>query len=187
MSADSASAYRERLDRKSFLNDREAAPDPETLAPDLAALRDLVHDMDDNTPAFQSVAVAAVQILERALCFERVAAHAALSLGQREKMQSMVETVQDAVRTLRGALSVQGAKVMRLCSETQAAPPTEGQPWWFALTDALEVLEEGTGRMSSLTTAQPEGSPAHALSRCITQLLRGHHDALLLEAEQWIS
>jgi len=178
-------AYRERLAKKPLLAESEsakAAPEP-----DVSALQSLVGDVEDNSPAFQSVAVAAVQILERALCFEREAAEAALSLGQREKMRTMVDTVEAAVGALRNTLSVQGAKVMNLCSEKEPPPTSSGQPWWFALTDALEVLEEGTGRMASLTTAQPEGSSAHALSQCITQLLRSHHDALLLEAEQWIS
>lgn len=178
-------SYRERLEDKPFLADAkssEASPEP-----DVESLRELVSEVEDNSPAFQSVAVAAVQILERALCFEREAAEAALSLGQREKMKAMVDTAEEGVATLRNTLSVQGAKVMHLCAEKDPAPTTSGQPWWFALTDALEVLEEGTGRMASLTTAQPEGSPAHALSQCITQMLRSHHDALLMEAEQWIS
>ncbi len=182
---DRAAAHREQLAQKPLLADSaSAAAAPE---PDVNALQSLVGDVEDNSPAFQSVAVAAVQILERALCFEREAAEAALSLGQQEKMRTMVDTAEDAVGTLRDTLSVQGAKVMSLCSEKKPPPTTSGQPWWFALTDALEVLEEGTGRMASLTTAQPEGSSAHALSQCITQLLRSHHDALLLEAEQWIS
>jgi hypothetical protein len=41
--------------------------------------------------------------------------------------------------------------------------------------------------MRSLTTAQPEGSPAHDLSAFVEQLLRTHHHELHLEAEQWIS
>jgi hypothetical protein len=73
---------------------------------------------------------------------------------------------------------------MNLCSTEDAL---DSQPWWFALTDALEVLEEGTDRMESLTVAQPERSAARALSNVVTQLLRSHHDALLVEAEQWIA
>jgi hypothetical protein len=133
------------------------------------------------------VAVAAVQILERALCYEREAAEAALSLGQQEKLASMVGTIEQAAAILRGALNTEGGNVVHLCGKGDRPAPTDGQPWWFALTDALEVLEEGTGRMTSLTTAQPDGSPARALSELIAQLLRGHHDELLLEADDWIS
>jgi hypothetical protein len=164
----------------------------ERARPDVEALRLLVEEVERDGSAFQSVAVAAVQIIERALLYEREAAEAALSLGQQEKLTSMVQTAEEAAEVLRGTLSAQGAKVMHLCSKENPPQPTStedasGSPWWFALTDALEVLEEGTGRMSSLTTAQPEGSPACRLSRCITELLRSHHDALLLEADEWIS
>lgn len=186
--ADGTASRRERLERDQLLlDDEENAPDPETARPDIDVLRALVEETDQNGTAFQSVAVAAVQILERALCYEREAANAALSLGQQEKLTSMVETVERAAAVLRNALNAQGTKVMHLCTENEQPAPTDNQPWWFALTDALEVLEEGTGRMSSLTTAQPDGSPARRLSQLITQLLRGHHDELLLEADDWIS
>jgi len=184
-------SHRERLKRASLLldgtEDEEDAPSPETAQPNVDALQGLVEAADQNGTAFQSVAVAAVQILERALCYEREAAEAALSLGQQEKLGSMVETVERTAGVLRNALNAQGSKVMHLCAEEDQAMPGDSQPWWFALTDALEVLEEGTGQMASLTTAQPTGSPARELSELITQLLRGHHDELLLEADDWIS
>jgi hypothetical protein len=180
-------SYRERLESSSFLLEDDQDPDPEAAQPDVAALRSLVEDTDRKGTAFQSVAVAAVQILERALCYEREAAEAALSLGQQEKLTSMVDTIEQAAAVLRSTLDAEGENVMHLCASGDQPAPTDGQPWWFALTDALEVLEEGTGRMTSLTTAQPEGSPARELSQLIAQLLRGHHDELLLEADDWIS
>jgi hypothetical protein len=160
----------------------------EVTPPDIAALKSLVERVGQEGAAFQSVVVAAVQIIERALCYEREAARAALSLGQQEKLASMVDTAEQAAAILRSTLNAQGgSKVTRLCGEVEAPTPTDGQPWWFALTDALEVLEEGTSRMTSLTTAQPDGSAARELSQVIAQLLREHHDALLLEADEWIS
>ena len=180
------SAYRERLERSPLLLE-EGEQAPEAARPDVEALRVLIDRTDEKGTAFQSVAVAAVQILERALCYEREAAEAALSLGQQEKLASMVDTVEQAAAVLRSALDAEGGSVARLCTAGDRPAPTDGQPWWFALTDALEVLEEGTGRMTSLTTAQPNGSPARKLSQLIAQLLRGHHDELLLEADDWIS
>lgn len=184
-----ADSRRERLEDMALLvesDDSDEAPS-ESPKPDVEALRSLVKEVENQSAAFQSVAVAAVQILEQALCYEREAAGAALSLGQQEKMDAMVQTGEEAVQVLRDSLSRQGDKVIHLCGKGNAATPADGQPWWFALTDALEVLEEGTGRMSCLTTAQPDGSPARRLSQVITELLRGHHDALLLEADEWIS
>lgn len=178
----------DKLSDVSSLLDTDTDAEPsDVVASDLEALRALVRDMPKCGTVFQSVAVAAVQILDRALCFEREAAEAALSLGQRERMQQMVSTAEEAAQILRDTLHRQGAKVMHLCGESTPPGPQNGQKWWFALNDALGVLDEGTGRMASLTTAQPEGSPAHELSSLIAQLLRAHHDALLVEADEWIS
>ncbi len=189
-SASNRTAYQERIERRPFLLEQD--PDDTFSSaetqPDVEALRALIERVGQEGSAFQSVAVAAVQILERALCYEREAAEAALSLGQQEKLDSMVDTAEQAVALLRSTLNSQGSgKAIHLCSQGEPPTPTDNQPWWFALTDALEVLEEGTGRMTSLTMAQAEGSPACELSRVVAQLLREHHDALLLEADEWIS
>lgn len=179
-----------RLEEKTLLLEEEKRAPSEDLQPTVEALRALVEEVDRQGTTYQSVAVAAVQILERALCYEQEAAEAALSLGQQEKLESMVETAEQAVSVLRGTLNAQGHKVMHLCAEQSPSNPsqeTSGQPWWFVLTDALEVLEEGTDQMSSLTTGQPADSPARKLSQLIAQILRAHHDALLIEAEEWIS
>ena len=188
--ASESTDYRERFKDRSLLLDREEAQDeedPRATQPDIEGLRALIEKANEEGTAFQSVAVAAVQILERALSYEREAAEAALSLGQQEKLKAMVDTIEQTAALLRSTLNAQGAKVMHLCAAGERPVAEDGQPWWFALTDALEVLEEGTSRMTSLTTAQPADSPARKLSQLIAQLLRGHHDALLLEADDWIS
>ncbi|CAM3356088.1 hypothetical protein GGP91_000188 [Salinibacter ruber] len=177
--------------RSLLLADEDEAPS-EVPNPDVEALRALVAEADCQCAPYQSVAVAAVQILEKALRYERQAASAALSLGQQEKMRSMVETAEQAVSVLRDTLTAQGHKVMHLCTEKSPVGPASaaddaGQPWWFTLSNALEVLEQGTDQMTSLTTGQSPGSAARELSQLTAQLLRSHHDALLLEAEEWIS
>ena len=162
----------EQFSGRSLLSaDDEEAPS-EVPNPDVEALRTLVDEADCQCAPYQSVVVAAVQILEKALRYERQAASAALSLGQQEKMKAMVETAERAVSVLRDTLTAQGHKVMHLCTET---------------SNALEVLEQGTDQMTSLTTGQSPGSAARELSQLTAQLLRSHHDALLLEAEEWIS
>lgn len=176
---------REKLTSKPLLANTEAdeTPTPERR---INALQQLLSAQESYGAAFQSVAIAAVQILERALCFEQKAASAALSLGQREKLHSMIDTVQEATHSLRMALSTQKSSVMHLCDESET-DTGDDKPWWFALNDALGVLEEGTHRMASLIAAQPDGSSSRELSEQITRLLKSHHDALLLEADQWIS
>jgi hypothetical protein len=181
---------RKRLREKSLLTSETEQAASE--APDVEALRTLVEKVNCQGAPYQSVAVAAVQVLERALYYERRAAEAALSLGQQEKLKSMVKVADQAVSILRDTLNPQGHKVMTLCarqcpSTPEAEAQSSGEPWWFVLTNALEVLEEGTEQMTSLTTGQPPDSPARSLSELVARLLRGHHDALLLEAEEWIS
>ena len=182
------------LEEKSFLLVDDQEETSEVPNPDIEALRTHIEGVDCEGATYQSVAVAAVQILERALRYEREAAEAALSLGQQEKLNSMVTTADQAVAVLRETLNAQGHKVMHLCAK-QSPPTPDGrrgaqssrQSWEPVLADALSVLEEGTEQMASLTTGQPSGSPARKLSEMIAQLLRGHHDALLLEAEEWVS
>lgn len=183
-------SYRERLEERSLLLEADQTEGTTPPRPDVEALRSLIGRVDCSGTTYQSVAVAALQILERALSYEREAAEAALSLGQQEKLTSMVDAAEQVVEVLQDTLSAQGHKVMHVCSEQAPSPPPRnesGQPWWFALTDALEVLEEGTDQMDSLTTGQPSESPARELSQIIARLLRSHHDALLIEAEEWIS
>jgi len=181
----------EQFSGRSLLSADDEEASSEVPNPDVEALRTLVDEADCQCAPYQSVVVAAVQILEKALRYERQAASAALSLGQQEKMKAMVETAERAVSVLRDTLTAQGHKVMHLCTETSSAGPAasddEGQPWWFTLSNALEVLEQGTDQMTSLTTGQSPGSAARELSQLTAQLLRSHHDALLLEAEEWIS
>lgn len=188
-----ASKYKQKLQQKSSaqsqldLMENPSESSPASTAhgaqPGIETLEALIHSVPCEGTAFQSVAVAAVQALERALCYERQAADAAISLGQQEKMRAMVKTAERAVAMLRGTI---GARVQHMCSDQGEALP-DSPSWWFALNDAREVLEEGTDRMTSLTTAQPDGSPARALSECIAHLLRTHHDTLLIEAEEWIA
>jgi hypothetical protein len=188
------SRYKDKLERKPVRSDGQdvSAGDVtevihhETFDP--KALHALVERAQNGGAVFQSVVVAALQILDRALWCEERAAQAALSLGQQEKLQAMMTTTEEVLTTLKATLSTQGAKVMDLCAEQRRDEPIdEDQSWWFVLTDGLEILAEGAERMRSLTTAQPEGSPAHDLSAFVEDLLRTHHHELHLEAEQWIS
>jgi hypothetical protein len=155
------------------------------VADEVEALRAVAALPPDGGAGFQSVAVAAVQILERAASCECTAAQAALSLGQREKLSAMAEAAREAVRILRGTLSTQGARVMDLCAETPA--PDDDPDWERVLARTRTTLARGAEQMASLTAAQPCESPARALSRATARLLHAHHDALVQEARQWIS
>jgi hypothetical protein len=83
-------------------------------------------------------------------------------------------------------LSPQGAAML----ERNIQAPVKEIPessWWFALCEALHVLEEGASGIQSIATAQSRERAGHTLSDFIAMLLQRHYQALFVEAEQWMS
>ena len=139
---------------------------------------------------FQSVAVTGLQLLRGILRRDRQALDAAISLGQREKLESMVEALEELDETLKQSLSEQGVQMLSLCgpsaSDARSEQPEE-ESWWFALTEALESIEGGIQQMDNLADGQPEDSAPHRLSDLLANVLRHQHEELLHEAQQWIA
>lgn len=175
--------YKEKLKRKVASPPEEQV---EEVSPYAARIEALAQDVEAGRVVFQSVAVTALQLLERAMRRDRQAVEAALSLGQREKLQDMLETLETTAKALREALSEQGAQMLSLCEEPKTGD-SEERSWWFALTEAIEALEDGAQQMAPLAAGQPEGSAARELGELTEHLMRQHHADLLTEAEQWIS
>lgn len=148
-------------------------------------VRSLAQHAQAESVVFQSVAVTALQILNRARYYEHQVAEAALSLAHREKLRDMVAELDATARALRAALSEQGTQMLDLSTPEGARVP-EGRYWWFALTEALQALEEGAGFIASVVSGQPKGGATRVLSSVIARLLHRHHNALLAEAESWI-
>ena len=139
---------------------------------------------------FQSVAVTGLQLLRGILRRDRQALDAAISLGQREKLESMIGALEEIDETLKQSLSEQGMQMLSLCgpsaSDAHSEQPEEDS-WWFALTEALESIEGGIQQMDNLAAGQPEDSAPHRLSDLLANLLRHQHEELLREAQQWIA
>jgi hypothetical protein len=162
---------------------------------DVAAKR--VRQLSASTEAqrvvFQSVAVTGLQLLHRILKRDRQALDAAISLGQREKLENMIGALDAISETLNQSLSEQGAQMLDLCGPSDGADgdaPAElpdDDSWWFALTEALECIEEGIEQMDNLADGQPEDSAPHRLSDLLVEVLRRQHAELLHEAQQWIA
>lgn len=181
---------RERLHDKPLLHSdaasSTAAPHgPADPADALETLERILAERNSGA-AFQSVVMAAVRIVERAVCHEHCVAQAALSLGQQEKLTGMVATIEEAAVLLRDQLSMQGSSLTHLCGE-RPSRSTEAEPWPDALFRAVQALDESVCQLTSLSNAQPKGSPSRALSDCAAQLLRSHHNTLLMEAEEWMA
>ena len=169
--------YKRRLEQPPVVAAAEEAPAP------ARKLRALARHPEAETLAFQCVAASALGSLQRVSHHERRAAEAALSLAQREKLQRMTATSTAVTEALRGLLTPQGRAMLR-------TPPAEEAPealWWFALSEALQALDESLAWLRSIVGGQPRGSGAYAVGACATQLLHEHHAALLAEAEQWMA
>jgi hypothetical protein len=169
---------------------------------DVAAerVRQLSASTEAQRVVFQSVAVTGLQLLHRILQRDQQALDAAISLGQREKLENMIGALEALSETLNQSLSQQGAQMLDLCAPSDggdagaavgegapASAPPEDDSWWFALTEALECIEEGIEQMDNLADGQPEDSAPHRLSDLLVEVLRRQHAELLHEAQQWIA
>ncbi|PSQ84288.1 MAG: hypothetical protein BRD44_01505 [Bacteroidetes bacterium QS_7_67_15] len=167
-----------------------------SLREDAEVASERVRQLSSSTEArrvvFQSVAVTGLQLLHSILQRDRQALAAAISLGQREKLENMIGALETLSETLKQSLSQQGAQMLDLCAAADekngaATLETDEDSWWFALTEALESIEGGIEQMDSLADGQPEESAPHRLSDLMAEVLRRQHKELLREAQQWIA
>jgi len=142
------------------------------------------HDQADRV-LFQSLAVTVLQTLERVRWHERQVEAAGISLAQREKLARMIASLEATTSALQGLLSVQGAKMRDVSAGGDRTKKGETL-WWFALVEALQVLEISIEQIASIVSNQPKGSPARTLAGVAAQLLHTHYNKLLEEAEQWM-
>lgn len=136
--------------------------------------------------AFQSLTVAALQTVRTVLSRERKAAEAAISLAQGEKLEQMIQTLESTAGALSEVLDAQGSLMLNLTPHEEASPEDHNS-WWFALTESIQSIEDGTNRILSLSAGQPKGGAGRRLSAVMVRLLRSQHQQLLAEADAWIS
>jgi len=147
-------------------------------------LEQLAGQAEVERAAFQSVAVAVLQMLDRVRYRQRRVAEAALSLAQRQKLQHMLDGIDATAGAIGQLLNPTSIGMLGKGVLTEAASEPS---WWFALCEALHVLEEGAAWIESIAAGQPQGSATRALSRILARLLHQHFQALLAEAEHWMS
>lgn len=152
-----------------------------------------------STIAFQSTLAVAVQVVARALEHEERAARAAISLAQNDALGEMTEELRRVSKALQASLDAQGRCLMPVCAEKadpkpsfrlrrreRPAPAAERPTWWFSLTEAIESLDEGAGRMRAIAACQPADAPSRVLGESTAALLGEHHDRLIDAAERWM-
>lgn len=179
-----------KLDYKAKLWSSSVTEERETgvgayVCPHAEEVRALIGNLK-NSVAFQSVAVAALQTLDSVMEAEKKAAAESISLAQGEKLRSMIQSAEETAEAISDALDAQGAHILNLTPDSSA--PEEGdKSWWFALTETIQCIEDGSERLLSLASGQPKGGPARRLCSVVVRLLRKQHHDLLVEADAWIS
>ncbi len=168
-----------------LLNTDRVVLSPSTLDIDFQtteSLTDLFEDESTSTIAFQSVLVAAIQILERVREDEIFVSKAAISLAHREQLAHMIASVDSMMQSLQGALNSQGARILDL-QPNNIAPDERQNSWWFCLAQAIETLIAGCDWIGSIVTGQHKESPARKLAKIVSGFLKKHRTKLYAEIE----
>ena len=180
--------YKQKLQRPPEV----ASIDTDTSTPCAVAdqVKALTRHAEAGSISFQSVAVTVLRLLQQVEQVERQAAAAASSLGLQEKLAMMVATTHATVEALRTAVSEKGAQMIDInpsLHEQDATDADEESSWWFALTEAIQAIEQAIECTRALVAGQPRGGPTRTLGTAVTRLLHAHHADLLAEAEQWMA
>lgn len=148
-----------------------------------AHIRRLADEADTGSLAFQSVLVAALKVLGRLYRSEHQVEGAAISLAQREKLQSMVISLEQTIDVLKELLSSQGHNMLRL-DPNNTAQDAEESSWTQSVEQANRVCAESTDWMRYVVAGQPREGAARQLSDIVTDLLRSHNEELHGEVEK---
>ena len=151
--------------------------------------------------AFQGVLVAVAHVVQRTAERVRATEASALNLAQQQKVAAVAGDLDALAQALRDALNAQGRclldgrrtlrdKVKEAREKVRASLVPKPEPgaasWWFALSEAVEALDDAASQVNTLAAAQPAGAPAAALGREVVAQLDAHREALLTEAERWV-
>ena len=142
--------------------------------------------------AFQSLALTALQTLDRMCYVERRAAEAAISLAQRQKLQHdaqlgrWIHELAELEATRHALYQMLSPHSATMLGRTQSAGNAVEPSWWFALCEALHALEQGAAGLHALTAGQPRSSATRTVGTLMAKLLEHHYHALFAEAEQWL-
>jgi hypothetical protein len=147
--------------------------------------------------AFQSMLVATVHAVQRAVARLRAAESAALSLAQQQRVAAVADDLQTTAADLRTQLDAQGRcilgeprtlreKVIEAGTKMQEAfaarkGETTVLSWTQALAEAIDTLGEEADQLADLASAQSAGTPAGSVGRRTVNQLRTHRGTLLGE------
>ncbi len=150
-----------------------------------ARIRALTLDERVGGAAFQSVSVVVLTVLEDIREREMDVLNTAASLGQRIRLEEMTATLDSAIEALAELLSGPGRMMHDMQTDAGTDEPKETL-WWYAVSDAMQSLENGLKRVAATVACQPKGGPSRTLGGIVNQLLHTHYNVLLREAQDWM-
>lgn len=143
-------------------------------------LQSLFEDVKVSSIAFQSVLVAAIQIVERVREEEVAVSKAAISLAHRQQLSHLLASTDSMIQLLRSALNNQGSRILDLQPKIKERDGVNTS-WWFCLAQAIETLDAGRDWIGLLVAGQNGESPTKKLGNVVAQFLDAHYS--LLHAE----
>ncbi len=163
-----------------LLNTDRAVLSPLTLNIDFSTTENLTHlfaNENVSSIAFQSVLVAAIQIVERVREEEVAVARAAISLAHKEQLSHMLASTDSMMQVLRSALNDQGSRILDL-QPRELGLDDRHNSWWFCLAKAIETLNAGMDWINSIVSGQQRDSPSRKLANIVSGFLEQHHSHL---------
>lgn len=160
--------------------------DTSTLDIDLGTTSELstiLQEENTTSIAFQSVLVAAIQIIERVREDEIAVSRASISLGQRQNLSHMLASVDSMLQTLKTALNDQGGRILDLQPRDLTHEETHNS-WWFCLAAAIETLTAGIDWIKLIVSGQDKSSACRKLAKAVNDFLDKHLAQLSAEIQQ---
>ena len=143
----------------------------------LNRIKEIVSGPEGRGTSMQSVAGIMAGTVRDVYRAEQRAASAAISLAHQQQLGRMVTETEELLDLIRSASP----------APARAAAPASKEPsWWFALSEAIDVLRESINRLSTLVARQKKGSPVRDLAAQTLRIFRDHYNTLLQEARTWL-
>lgn len=128
--------------------------------------------------AMKSVSTVILGILRRVHAAELMVASTTISLAHREQLDRLCSESGDLLEVF-DRLGSNGR------TEKDVKVPNESS-WWFALSEATDVLRDAIERVSALVSKQEKGSAVRDLCAQTLRVLREHYNVLFHEARTWL-
>jgi len=141
-------------------------------------IRAAVNRAASSDARFISVVTVVGSVLRRVLSAEKTAFQAAISLAQQTRLEEMRSELSAMIEAL-GTLLPQHVSLDKV-------PAREEPSWWFALSEAMQILEESIDQLSILVKQQEKGSAIRDVTAQAQRLLREHYNVLLEQARSYL-